>query len=67
MITKLTPFRLTPEDLVLLDACQEHVGVRSRSEAFRAVLRSYARSEGLLLKVTHNTPMKTPKKKAPSR
>ena len=53
MITKLTPFRLTPEDLDLLGVCQEHVGVRSRSEAIRAVLRSYARTEGLLLTSGH--------------
>jgi hypothetical protein len=53
MNTKLTPFRLTPEDLVLLDACQEHIGVRSRSEAIRAVLKAFARSEGVVYVGAH--------------
>lgn len=47
--TKLSAFRLTPDDLVILDACQDHVGVQSRSEALRAILRAYVRAEGIKL------------------
>jgi hypothetical protein len=61
MNTKQTPFRLTPEDLSLLDAVISHVGVRSRSEALRVVLRSYARTEGIRLKQSPNQPIKSGK------
>lgn len=47
---KQTAFRLTEEDIALLDAAKEHAGVLSRSEAFRYVLRAWARSEGIDLK-----------------
>lgn len=50
MKTKLTPVRFTDEDLLILDACQEHVGVQSRSETLRAVMRAYARAEGIKLR-----------------
>lgn len=47
MNTKLTAMRLTAEDRALLDAIQEHVGTASRTEAFRAALREYARAQGI--------------------
>jgi len=47
MITKLTAMRLTADDRALLDAIQEHVGTASRTEAFRAALREYARVQGI--------------------
>jgi hypothetical protein len=46
-VTKPTGFRLTEEDLVLLDAIGHHTGIRSRSEALRALLRYYVRAEGV--------------------
>ena len=53
MTTKLTPMRFTEEDLVILDCCRDHIGVQSRSETVRAVLRAYARDQGLLLSTGH--------------
>lgn len=47
MTTKLTAMRLTADDRALLDAIQEHVGTASRTEAFRAALREYARTQGI--------------------
>ena len=44
---KQTAFRFTPEDLTFLDAIQGHLGMHSRTEALRVVLRSYARAEGI--------------------
>jgi hypothetical protein len=44
---KQTAFRFSGEDLAILDAIAAHVGTRSRSEALRVVIRSYARAEGL--------------------
>lgn len=44
---KQTAFRFTPEDLVYLDAIQEHTGVSTRTDALRAVIRLYARAERL--------------------
>jgi hypothetical protein len=44
---KVTAFRFTEEELGLLDVIQGHTGIRSRLEALRAVLRHYAKSEGL--------------------
>jgi hypothetical protein len=39
--------RLAAEDLAILDAIQERVGVFSRSDALRFALRYYAKAEGL--------------------
>jgi len=44
---KQTAFKLTKEDLALLDAAREHAGVLSRAEAFRYLLRYWARAEGM--------------------
>jgi hypothetical protein len=44
---KVTAFRFTDEELELLEVIQGHTGIRSRMEALRAVMRYYARAEGL--------------------
>jgi len=44
---KQTTMRLAAEDLAILDAIQESVGVFSRSDALRYALRYYAKAEGL--------------------
>lgn len=44
---KQTAFRFTSDDLVLLDAIQAYLGMHSRTEALRVVLRGYARAEGI--------------------
>jgi hypothetical protein len=49
-MVKQTAFRFTSEDLALLDAIQKHTGVGNRSDALRAVLRGYARAEGIVVK-----------------
>jgi predicted DNA-binding protein len=46
-MVKQTAFRFTEEDLDLLDAIQKHTGVSTRVDALRAVLRTYARAEGI--------------------
>jgi metal-responsive CopG/Arc/MetJ family transcriptional regulator len=45
--TKLTAFRFSDEDLALLDAIQKYMGIRSRSDALRAAIRSYVRTEAI--------------------
>lgn len=44
---KATAFRFTSEDLALLDAIQHHTGISSRTDALRAVIRYYVRTERL--------------------
>jgi len=44
---KVTAFRLTDEELELLEVIQGHTGIRSRMEALRTVLRYYAEAKGL--------------------
>ena len=44
---KVTAFRFTDEELELLEVIQGHTGIRSRTEALRAVLEYYAKAEGL--------------------
>jgi len=44
---KVTAFRFTEEELALLEVIQGHTGIRSRTEALRAVLQYYAKAEGL--------------------
>jgi hypothetical protein len=44
---KVTAFRLTDEELELLDVIQGQTGIRSRMEALRTVLRYYAESNGI--------------------
>ena len=46
---KQTAFRFTEEDLATLGAIQEHTGVISRTETLRLVIRSYARTERIVL------------------
>jgi hypothetical protein len=46
-MVKATAFRFSAEDLALLDAGQQHTGISTRTDALRAVLRSYVRSEGI--------------------
>jgi len=48
-MVKQTAFRFTAEDLALLDAVQRHTGISTRTDALRAVLRSYARAEKIEL------------------
>jgi hypothetical protein len=48
--TKQTAFRFTDDDLAVLDAILEHLGMHSRTEALRVVLRGYARAEGIEIK-----------------
>jgi metal-responsive CopG/Arc/MetJ family transcriptional regulator len=45
--TTATAFRFSDEDLELLDLVQRHMGLRSRTEALRAAIRHYVRTEGL--------------------
>jgi predicted DNA-binding protein len=51
-MVKQTAFRFTSEDLALLDAIQQHTGIGTRTDALRAVIREYARAEGLEVKRT---------------
>ena len=44
---KVKAFRFSDEELALLDMIQGHTGIRSRTEAMRAVLEYYAKGEGL--------------------
>jgi hypothetical protein len=44
---KVTAFRFTEDELALLEVIQGHTGIRSRTEALRAVLEYYAKAEGL--------------------
>jgi hypothetical protein len=44
---KVKAFRFSDEELALLDMIQGHTGIRSRTEAMRAVLEYYAKNEGL--------------------
>jgi hypothetical protein len=44
---KQTAFRFTSDDLAVLDAILKHLGMHSRTEALRVVLRGYARAEGI--------------------
>jgi hypothetical protein len=46
---KQTAFRLTEEDLALLDEAKRRSGLLSRTEALRLVLREWARSVGFEL------------------
>jgi len=47
--TKVTAFRFSDEELELLGIIQGHTGIRSRTEALRAVLQYYVKAEGLLV------------------
>jgi hypothetical protein len=57
---KATAFRFTAEDIALLDAIQKHTGTLSRTEALRTVLRVYARTEGLDVRLPKRAPKPKP-------
>ena len=46
---KVRTFRFSDEELELLEVIQGHTGIRSRTEALRAVLKYYAEGEGIAL------------------
>ncbi len=57
---KVTAFRLTDEELELLDVIQGETGIRSRMDALRTVLRYYAEAKGLPVPKSDDDPPKTP-------
>jgi hypothetical protein len=59
-MVKQTAFRFTEEDLALLDAVQKHTGISTRTDALRAVLRSYVRAEGISVGTTKRRGRKKP-------
>jgi hypothetical protein len=44
---KVTPVKFSDDELALLEVIQGHTGIRSRTEALRAVLEFYVKSKGL--------------------
>jgi hypothetical protein len=44
---KVTPVKFSDDELALLEVIQGHTGIRSRTEALRAVLEFYVKSNGL--------------------
>jgi hypothetical protein len=58
---KVRTFRFSDEELELLEVIQGHTGIRSRTEALRAVLKYYAEGEGIALgdASTRRTPSKS--------
>jgi hypothetical protein len=44
---KVKAFRFSDEELALLEVIQGHTGIRSRTEALKAVLQYYVEAEGL--------------------
>jgi hypothetical protein len=58
---KQTAFRLTEEDLAILDEAKRRAGLVSRTEAFRLVLREWARASGVGPKPTARRKTKTRK------
>jgi hypothetical protein len=56
--TKVKAFRFTDEELELLEVIQGHTGIRSRTEALRAVLKYYVEGEGLTDVIDKKTPPK---------
>jgi hypothetical protein len=55
---KVTTFRLSDEELELLEIIQGHTGIRSRMEALRTVMRYYAKAEGLAIPEPNESPEK---------
>lgn len=45
--SKITPVKFSDDELALLEVIQGHTGIRSRTEALRAVLDFYVKSKGL--------------------
>ena len=56
---KTTTMRMTADDLAILEAAQERIGLVSRSEALRFILRHYAKAEGIVV----GKPKPKPKKR----
>lgn len=46
MPTKITPLRLTPEDLAALDEAVDILGAESRSDAIRTMIRTVVEAAG---------------------
>jgi metal-responsive CopG/Arc/MetJ family transcriptional regulator len=44
---KVKAIRFADEELALLDMIQGHTGIKSRTEALRAILRHYVESKGV--------------------
>jgi hypothetical protein len=44
---KVTPVKFSDDELALLEVIQGHTGIRSRTEALRAVLEFYVKEKGL--------------------
>jgi hypothetical protein len=44
---KVTPVKFSDDELALLEMIQGHTGIRSRTEALRAVLEFYVKEKGL--------------------
>jgi len=44
---RVKAIRFAEEELALLDMIQGHTGIRSRTEALRAILKHYVESEGV--------------------
>lgn len=44
---KVTPVRFSDDELALLEVIQGHTGIRSRTEALRAVLEFYVKAKGI--------------------
>jgi hypothetical protein len=43
----IIPVRYTPDESALIDAIRENLGVTTRAEALRVVLRHYVRANGI--------------------
>ena len=44
---KITPVKFSDDELALLEVIQGHTGIRSRTEALRAVLEFYVKEKGI--------------------
>jgi hypothetical protein len=62
---KVSAFRFTEEELALLEMIQGHTGIRSRTEALRAVLRYYVEAQGLAAAAAAPCNSEDPKKPSP--
>jgi hypothetical protein len=63
--SKVTAFRFSEEELALLEMIQGHTGIRSRTEALRAVLRYYVEGQGLGAAMPAPGNSEDPKKPSP--
>ena len=67
MRTKITPMRLTEDDIAVLDALKDKLGLLSRTEVIRMALRRLADAEGVVPKATKTKATKTKATKATKR